>query len=65
MGRETYEAARAWLGQFKGGLAMLRSVPCALFACVAGSSLAGTVVMGRVAFPEMKRLGMMTDYPVA
>jgi tripartite ATP-independent transporter DctM subunit len=57
MGRETYETARAWLGQFKGGLAMATIGACGLFACVSGSSLAGTVVMGRVAYPEMKRHG--------
>ena len=57
IGRETYEAARIWLGHFKGGLAMATVAACALFACVAGSSLAGTIVMGRVAYPEMKRLG--------
>jgi C4-dicarboxylate transporter, DctM subunit len=57
MGRETYETARAWLGQFKGGLAMATIGACGLFACVSGSSLAGTIVMGRVAFPEMKRHG--------
>jgi C4-dicarboxylate transporter, DctM subunit len=57
MGRETYETARAWLGQFRGGLAMATVAACGLFACVSGSSLAGTIVMGRVAYPEMKRLG--------
>jgi len=57
MGRETYETARAWMGQLKGGLAMATVGACALFACVSGSSLAGSVVMGRVAYPEMKRLG--------
>ncbi len=57
IGRETYMAARAWLGQFKGGLAMATIGACGLFACVSGSSLAGTLVMGKVAYPEMKNFG--------
>lgn len=57
IGTEAYTAARAWLGQLKGGLAMATIGACGLFAAVSGSSLAGTIVMGRVAYPEMKRLG--------
>ncbi len=57
MGKEAYMAARAWLGQFKGGLAMATIGACGLFAAVSGSSLAGTVVMSRVAYPEMQRYG--------
>jgi C4-dicarboxylate transporter, DctM subunit len=57
MGKEAYLAARAWLGQFRGGLAMATIGACGMFAAVSGSSLAGTVVMSRVAYPEMKRLG--------
>ena len=57
MGKETYDAARVWLGQFRGGLAMATIGACGLFAMVSGSSLAGTIVMGRVAYPEMKRAG--------
>jgi C4-dicarboxylate transporter, DctM subunit len=57
MGRDAYYSARAWLGQLKGGLAMATIGACGLFAAVSGSSLAGTIVMSRVAYPEMKRLG--------
>jgi C4-dicarboxylate transporter, DctM subunit len=57
IGTEAYMAARAWLGQFKGGLAMATIGACGLFAAVSGSSLAGTMVMGRVAYPEMKSAG--------
>lgn len=63
IGREAYESARAWVGQFKGGLAMATVGGCGLFAAVAGSSLAGSVVMGKVAYPEMKRAGY--DTPLA
>jgi C4-dicarboxylate transporter DctM subunit len=57
IGREAYLAARAWLGQLRGGLAMATIAACGLFAAVSGSSLAGTLVMGRVAYPEMRQLG--------
>ena len=63
IGKEAYESARAWVGQFKGGLAMATVGGCGLFAAVAGSSLAGSVVMGKVAYPEMKRAGY--DTPLA
>jgi C4-dicarboxylate transporter, DctM subunit len=57
IGADAYTAARAWLGQFRGGLAMATIGACGLFAAVSGSSLAGTIVMGRVAYPEMMRNG--------
>jgi C4-dicarboxylate transporter DctM subunit len=63
IGRQAYEAARAWLGQFKGGLAMATVGACGLFAAACGSSLAGSLVMGKVAYPEMRRAGY--DMPLA
>ncbi|MFH1647839.1 MAG: TRAP transporter large permease [Chloroflexota bacterium] len=55
IGKEAYEWARTWVGQFKGGLAMATSGACGLFAACCGSSLASAVAMGRIAYPEMKR----------
>jgi len=63
IGKEAYQSARAWVGQFKGGLAMATVGGCGLFAAVAGSSLAGSIVMGKVAYPEMRRAGY--DMPLA
>ena len=57
IGREAYESARAWVGHLKGGLAMATVGGCGLFAACAGTSLAGSVVMGKVAYPEMTRMG--------
>jgi len=57
IGREAYETARAWVGQLRGGLAMATVGACGLFAAVSGSSLAGAVTMGKVSYPEMKRMG--------
>lgn len=57
IGKEAYEMARTWVGQFKGGLAMATIVACGVFAAVNGTSLAGSIVMGKVAYPEMRRAG--------
>jgi tripartite ATP-independent transporter DctM subunit len=57
IGKEAYEAARAWIGQFKGGLAMATVGGCGMFAAITGTSLAGSIVMGKVAYPEMRRAG--------
>ncbi len=55
IGSEAFDTARAWVGQARGGLAMATVGACGLFAACTGSSLAGAVTMGRVAYPEMKR----------
>ncbi len=57
IGRDAYEMARTWMGQLRGGLAMATVFGCALFAACAGNSSAGSIVMGQVAYPEMKKLG--------
>lgn len=55
--RALYDAAHAWIGRFKGGLASASVVGCAAFSAVSGSSVATAVTIGRVALPEMKRFG--------
>ena len=55
MSRDLYNAAHAWLGHLKGGLASATVVGCAGFSALSGSSLAAALTMGRVSLPEMKR----------
>jgi len=55
--RGLYDAAFAWVGRFRGGLATASVLGCAVFAAVSGSSVATAVTVGKVALPEMKRLG--------
>ncbi len=57
IGREAYQTARAWFGQTKGGLAVATIGASALFAAISGTTLAGSLVMGKVAYPEMRRAG--------
>ena len=52
-----YEAAYAWIGRLRGGLASSTVIGCAAFAAVSGSSVATAVTIGKVALPEMKRFG--------
>ncbi|MAC79161.1 MAG: C4-dicarboxylate ABC transporter permease [Rhodobacteraceae bacterium] len=55
--RSLYDAAHAWVGRFRGGLASASVIGCAAFSAVSGSSVATAVTIGRVALPEMKRFG--------
>ena len=55
MSRDLYDAAHAWLGHLKGGLASATIVGCAGFSALSGSSLAAALTMGRVSLPEMQR----------
>jgi tripartite ATP-independent transporter DctM subunit len=54
--RDAYDTVHAWVGQIKGGLAIATAGACGLFAACCGSSMAGAVTFGKVAYPEMKRL---------
>ncbi len=55
--RELYAASNAFLGHFRGGLAMATIVACGGFAAISGSSLATAATMSKVAMPEMRRFG--------
>jgi C4-dicarboxylate transporter DctM subunit len=57
IGEDVYRAAKTWVGHIKGGLAMATVGGCGLFAACSGSSLATAMVMGKVAYPEMEKLG--------
>ena len=53
--RSLFEAAAAWLGHRKGGIAMAAIGACAAFGSICGSSLATAATMGQIALPELKR----------
>ncbi len=50
-----FTAANAWLGHFRGGIAMAALGGCAGFSTISGSSLATAATMGQVALPELRR----------
>jgi len=55
LSQELYEAFDAWIGSFRGGLALATIGACGAFAAICGSSLATAATMSKVALPEMKR----------
>jgi tripartite ATP-independent transporter DctM subunit len=55
--RELYQVSNAFLGHFRGGLAMATIMACGGFAAISGSSLATAATMAKVAMPEMRRFG--------
>ena len=52
-----FRSMHAWLGRIKGGL--LYTVICAnaIFGACSGSSVAGNIVFGKLAMPELTRAG--------
>ena len=52
---DLFRAANAWLGRFRGGVAMAAVAACAGFGAVSGSSLATASTMGKVALPQLRR----------
>lgn len=52
-----FEAARLWLSRLPGGLAVASIFGASGFAAVTGSSVATAAAMGRIAVPEMQRVG--------
>ena len=52
---ELYRASYAFLGHFRGGLAMATIVACGGFSAICGSSLATAATMSRVAMPTVWR----------
>lgn len=55
LSRELFQAANAWVGWVRGGVAMSAIIACAGFGAVCGSSLATASTMGKVALPELRR----------
>lgn len=57
MSQELFRAAYAFIGHFKGGLAMASIVGCAGFGAICGSSIATAATFAKVAYPSMKKFG--------
>jgi len=55
LSRELYQVSYAFLGHFRGGLAMATIVACAGFSAICGSSLATAATMSKVAMPQMRK----------
>jgi tripartite ATP-independent transporter DctM subunit len=57
MSTSLFNAAAAFLGHRKGGVAMAAIGACAGFGAICGSSLATAATMAQVALPELRRYG--------
>ncbi|MGX1101154.1 TRAP transporter large permease [Amorphus sp. MBR-141] len=57
LSEDLYTAAHAFVGHFRGGMALSTLIACGGFSAVSGSSLATAATMSRVAMPEMRRFG--------
>ena len=57
MSQELFRAAYAFVGHFRGGLAMSTIVGCAGFGAICGSSIATAATFAKVAYPSMKKFG--------
>ncbi len=56
LSHDLFRGANAWLGRFRGGVAMATIAACGGFGAVCGSSLATASTMGQVALPQLRRL---------
>ncbi len=50
-----YNAAYAWVGHIRGGIAMATVMACAAFSAICGSNAATAATMSTVALPQMKK----------
>ncbi|TYR32743.1 TRAP transporter large permease [Mesorhizobium microcysteis] len=55
--REMFRTGQAWLGPFRGGMALSTIAACGGFAAICGSSVATAATMTKIALPEMRRIG--------
>ena len=57
LAQDLFVGMSAILGKFRGGLCITAIGSCAGFGAVSGSSLATASTMGKIAYPELKKLG--------
>nr|WP_277999074.1 TRAP transporter large permease [Moorella sulfitireducens] len=57
VGEGAYDTARKWLGRLRGGLLMATIGGNALFGACCGVSIAGNVIFGKLALPELQKYG--------
>lgn len=54
---DVFKVAETWFGRLKGGLAISTVAANAIFAACSGSSMSATLVIGKEAFPLMRKNG--------
>lgn len=61
LAQELFQAAYAFVGHVRGGLAHATIAACAGFGAICGSSIATAATMGKVSYPSMSRLGYSNE----
>lgn len=61
IGREIFTALRNWVGNLPGGLGVATTGTCAAMGTFTGSAMATTILMAKVAYPEMRRFGYQKE----
>ena len=54
IGSGMFKCVNAWIGRFRGGLASATVLASGLLGAITGSHMAGTIIMSKIALPEMK-----------
>ncbi len=57
LARRAYDGVSALIGRMPGSLMVATCFSCALFGAVSGASIAAAAIFGKMALPEMNRLG--------
>ena len=57
IGERMYDSMYKWMAGLKGGLAIGTVIICSLIAAITGLVATGTVLMGLLAYPEMRKRG--------
>ena len=65
IGSDLFKACNAWLGRRKGGLASATVVTSGLLGAITGSHLVGTVILSKVALPEMRKYNYKGEFAAA
>jgi tripartite ATP-independent transporter DctM subunit len=65
IGTDLFKACNAWLGPVRGGLSAATVATSGLLGAICGSHMVGTVIMSKIALPEMKRYKYHEDFAAA
>jgi C4-dicarboxylate transporter DctM subunit len=65
LSKALFQAGNAFIGHWRGGMAMAGVTACAGFGAICGSSLATAATMGQVALPELKAHGYSGRFATA
>jgi len=65
LSKALFQAGNAFIGHWRGGMAMAGVTACAGFGAICGSSLATAATMGQVALPELKSHGYSGRFSTA